>query len=749
MFGEADLEAMQRLRTAFDPARAREPRQALPDAAPLRRGARAVPRPPARGGGPCRAVLSARASSSTSRATSPASSRRASRSPRSRPRSPLHGQRLSLDPPGDPTLGECLLEDLSGPLRHRFGTMRDLVIGVTVAPPRRDAGELRRQGREERRRLRPRQALLRLARAARRGRAARAAAAPAAGRAAHGRRRRVAEWPRLHRSAARAERRRPRRRPDARALRGSERAPSRAQAEELGGERGRAAGRRCGRCSRGLPGRVRWDGGAAPLVRPGPRVAYVEEEPDEHVEPARRARRGGVVQPELIADCVHCGFCLPTCPTYELWHEEMDSPRGRIHLMAGLVDGSLALDRHGRRAFRPLPRLHGVRDRVPVRRAVRPADRDDARAHRAAPPPRGRRAAAAAADLRGVPAPPPAARRAGAAAAAGARAVRAAARRSRRRGSRAPWPPGAPAGDRARAWRSSPAACRASSSATSTRRPRASSRPTGYDVHVPRAQGCCGALHAHAGRLDEGVARAHKLADDLRGYDAIVTNAAGCGSHLKDHGIANVVDVSELLADPPARAERHPLALARRVPGLVPSQPRAAHRARAARGAGARSRASSLLEPARAGALLRQRRHLQPRPARGGPRARRPQGDERPRDRARRVRERQPGLPRPGDRGAPARRPAARRRSIRSSSSTRRSAASTRLTCCATLVASAATPRAPRRRRRPARTRPRRATARSRPAGARSRRRRCTTHARLRRPGTPSRPGRDRSSRAR
>jgi glycolate oxidase iron-sulfur subunit len=83
----------------------------------------------------------------------------------------------------------------------------------------------------------------------------------------------------------------------------------------------------------------------------------------------------------------------------------------------------------------------------------------------------------------------------------------------------------------------------------------------GYDVHVPRTQGCCGALHAHAGRLDEGVERARRLERELAGYDAIVTNAAGCGSHLKEHGIANVVDVSELLVDPPRRAPRLPLDL--------------------------------------------------------------------------------------------------------------------------------------------------------------------------------------------
>src|SRR5579862_2304875 len=47
---------------------------------------------------------------------------------------------------------------------------------------------------------------------------------------------------------------------------------------------------------------------------------------------------------ELLADCVHCGFCLPACPTYVLWGEEMDSPRGRIYMMQKAADGAAPLD---------------------------------------------------------------------------------------------------------------------------------------------------------------------------------------------------------------------------------------------------------------------------------------------------------------------------------------------------------------------------------------------------------------------
>ena len=55
---------------------------------------------------------------------------------------------------------------------------------------------------------------------------------------------------------------------------------------------------------------------------------------DEHHPPAR----------EWLDECVHCGFCLPTCPTYLLDGEEMDSPRGRIYLMDLASKGEILLD---------------------------------------------------------------------------------------------------------------------------------------------------------------------------------------------------------------------------------------------------------------------------------------------------------------------------------------------------------------------------------------------------------------------
>jgi glycolate oxidase FAD binding subunit len=184
-----------------------------------------------------------------------------------------HGQRLSLDPPGDPTLAECLLDDLSGPLRHRFGTMRDLVLGVTVVLPdglRASSGgkvvknvagyDLGKLFCGSRGRLGSVERL-----------ALRLHPLPAASRTVVTR----TDWPVLHRSQLV---------PSAVDLaegslhvlfEGSQRAVD-AQARALGGEE-EEPWEWIRALQAELPGRVRWNGEDGLLVRPGPRVAYVAQ----------------------------------------------------------------------------------------------------------------------------------------------------------------------------------------------------------------------------------------------------------------------------------------------------------------------------------------------------------------------------------------------------------------------------------------------------------------------------------------
>jgi glycolate oxidase iron-sulfur subunit len=275
-----------------------------------------------------------------------------------------------------------------------------------------------------------------------------------------------------------------------------------------------------------------------------------------------------VIEQELIDACTHCGFCLPTCPTYgPLGQMEADSPRGRIWLMRGLADGTMTANasvvEHMDRCLGCMACVtacpSGVRYDLLIEQTrelveeqyERPASDWLLRSlvFSIFPHPHRLRVALALAPPPGMPLP---------------KTLRSLA-------------------DLAPPWRSRELPPEVTPAATERGRVglltgcvqsvvfgdvnAATARALaaeGFEVVTPRGQPCCGALHLHAGRREEGRRRARALGELFRavGVEAIVVNAAGCGSHLKDAGLdVRVADVHELLAEAGPQAERHPLGL--------------------------------------------------------------------------------------------------------------------------------------------------------------------------------------------
>ena len=267
---------------------------------------------------------------------------------------------------------------------------------------------------------------------------------------------------------------------------------------------------------------------------------------------------------DLTSDCVHCGFCLPTCPTYVLWHEEMDSPRGRIQLMEKKLDGTVTLSPavigHFDRCLGCMACLSSCPSGVQYDRLIeetRHVVETETRRPRGErlqrsvlfatlPYPRRMRWALRLAPVgRRLPSP---------------RWAKPMLELAPRWRSRAQAPNVTPAvGDpRGRVGLLAGCVQRVLFGDVNAATARVLAAE-GFEVVVPR-QGCCGALSAHAGRLEESRRFTRRLSSAFEGVDTIVVNASGCGSHLKDHDV-QALDVTEALASVEQRATLHPLEL--------------------------------------------------------------------------------------------------------------------------------------------------------------------------------------------
>jgi glycolate oxidase iron-sulfur subunit len=297
---------------------------------------------------------------------------------------------------------------------------------------------------------------------------------------------------------------------------------------------------------------------------------------------------------DVIADCVHCGFCLPTCPSYSLWGDEMDSPRGRIVLMrAGLEEGSelsRTMVTHLDRCLGCMACVtacpSGVRYDELIEDTRSQIERNFARTPWERLVRRGIFAAF----------PHPRRMRVLAPLIAAGRALGLARVARRRRGgllgrlprlrtmlelspsrAREPGPPPVtPANGERRARVGLLQGCvqRVFFSDVNAATARVLAAE-GYEVAAPADPRCCGALQLHSG--DDGPARelARRTIEAFDDCDLVAINAAGCGSAMKDYGhllrddpewaeqaaafSARVRDVSELLSAEAPRAPRHPL----------------------------------------------------------------------------------------------------------------------------------------------------------------------------------------------
>lgn len=263
----------------------------------------------------------------------------------------------------------------------------------------------------------------------------------------------------------------------------------------------------------------------------------------QHSIPVEKYGPLGAGMAQAVEKCVHCGFCLPTCPTYVLLGEEMNSPRGRIVLMKSVLEGELALEealpyvdaclgclgcvtvcpsgvQYGElvapfRSFAAGERQRPLAEQAARRLALSTLPdagrfRVAAQAGRLARPLRGALPERLRAMLDLLPGELPAAQ---------------------------PLPGVYPAQGKRRARVALLAGCvqQALAPEINWATLRVLSR-NGVEVVIPEEQGCCGALDLHAGEWRAAQVKARRnLAAFPADVDAILTNAAGCGSGMKEY----------------------------------------------------------------------------------------------------------------------------------------------------------------------------------------------------------------------